>query len=1089
MIAHKTNVFLARLGLGSARGRYLYTAGLFGLLLLSFSWLGQSHIQILIERQITNISELIGVANDISKLLWLLTLAGIGVIAAGFLLFESTLRIPVTRIVRALKAETQEMKEIHLSKTNATEINELLDALNDMRLKSRRHKQDLEILLDESLAAVLSVDKNGIVTIRNPRTSEIFGCESAELDGLHINQLVRDVFSIETDKNGVVSIILNPPYLDGNRHETIGTRKNKEEFFAWVRVKQSVLDTEPVHIVRVRDITQRKAMENELNAHQRYLELLQDVTPAAIFTVNQNGIIEAHNPNSEQIFGYSKSELNGLPIHQLIPRLYSKETDQNGFASIAHNIVYDMDGIAEIAGIRKNNQEFPIGLLIKEAAIGGKPVYMVRARDITKRKKMQNELKSREQHLQILLDISKAALLTIDQNGLIQTFNTHATHTFGYEGPELTNLSIDQLLPQVFSKEKDRDGTICPILDPLYLDGEMHETTIVSKNKMEFPATIMVRKTVLDGKPGHIIRARDITDKKAMEAKLNSRQQRLETILQNAAEGILTFDHHGMIESFNNAAEKLFGYKEQEIVGQPFNLLIPAGARDAREGYLEHFMRAEIKRLVGRETEVTGRHKDGTKFPMALKISTLTLGGKQLYTGLVADISERKALVEHLKNMAEHDGLTGLYNRGYFQSELERVVERARRAGNQSYALLYIDLDNFKYVNDTLGHAAGDRVLIEVAAILNKRARKSDLIARLGGDEFAVLLYDTTPKLATQVAESFREQMMNYTLKQDGQRVDIGCSIGVSLITSATKSAAESMSQADIACHFAKREGRNRVHLFKPADEAGFVSMSLDMGWSRRIREAIKDDRFALACQPIIHTQTGRVESYEVLIRLLDDNDELIMPGGFLPAAERFGLSADIDKWVIVHAIDALAERHEQMPSLRYSINLSGQTLSDLSVADLIAAKLKATGLDPSALIFEVTETAAIADMTVAETFLSRLQEIGCKTALDDFGSGFSSFAYLQDLPVDSVKIDGRFVKNLANSSVDQAMVKAMNDIAHALGKETVAEFVENEESMKLLREYGVDSAQGYHLGRPDMMRPYKTEVDLGKKSKQRKRM
>ena len=577
----------------------------------------------------------------------------------------------------------------------------------------------------------------------------------------------------------------------------------------------------------------------------------------------------------------------------------------------------------------------------------------------------------------------------------------------------------------------------------------------------------------------HTEETRDlITAFDSMRQQVHSRQQRLKTILNNAAEGIITFDHWGIIESFNQAAEKLFGWEEKEVIGTSIGLLIAPDRREKRKGYLEHFLRYEIKRLIGHEGEVVGRHRDGTTFPMALKISVITLNGKQLYTALVADISERKAMMDHLKSMAEHDGLTGMYNRSYFQQELERVVERVRRSGDHCCALLYIDLDNFKYVNDTLGHAAGDRLLIEVARTLRRRARKSDLIARFGGDEFTVLLYDTTPALAERVAESFRARLADYEFKHTGEKIHIGCSIGVNPLGPNTKSAEEALSQADLACHLAKRGGRNRVHMFNPADAEKVATMSLDMGWSRRIKEAIDKNRFALACQPIVNVQTREIESYEVLIRMLDGNDELIMPAGFLPAAERFGLSVDIDKWVIINAVETLAEQRKRFPELCYSINLSAKTLADHSAYGLVEYKLKEVGLDPAALTFEVTETDAISDMAVAETFLSKLQALGCKTALDDFGSGMSSFAYLKDLPVDIVKIDGRFVKNLASNPVDQTMVKAMNDIAHALGKQTIAEFVENEESFRLLVEFGVDYGQGYHLGRPDVTLPCKAIAD-----------
>lgn len=552
-----------------------------------------------------------------------------------------------------------------------------------------------------------------------------------------------------------------------------------------------------------------------------------------------------------------------------------------------------------------------------------------------------------------------------------------------------------------------------------------------------------------------------------------STQERLSTILNNTAEGIITFDDKGVVENANVAVERLFGYSEEEVRGREITLFVlPADPRDRREGYLEHFMRSEIQELLGHEGELLGRHKDGTTFPLAIKIRAMQLDGRLVYTALLSDITERKELVSHLQYMAERDGLTGLFNRSYFQAELDRLVERVCRSQQQCCALLYMDLDNFKYVNDTLGHAAGDYMLIEVAGLLSKRARRSDLIARIGGDEFVVLLYNASSQLAMTVADSFRVQIAGHSFSFKGQRVDIGCSIGVAMLTGESRTSSEALSRADLACHLSKRDGKNRVHLFNPDDESSVTTMSLDIGWSGRIKDAIANGSFALACQPIVNTRTREVESYEVLIRMLGENNEMIMPGGFLPSAERFGLAVDIDKWVIKNAIETLAIQRMDKPTLRYAINLSGQTLSQTSVCNLIFDMLHTTGLDPSALTFEVTETVAIADMSQAESFLSRLRRIGCRTALDDFGSGFSSFAYLKDLPVDEVKLDGRFVRNIANSHVDQAMVRAMNDIAHALGKLTVAEFVETEEAMEVLVRLGVDYVQGYHLGRPDFVLP-----------------
>ena len=692
---------------------------------------------------------------------------------------------------------------------------------------------------------------------------------------------------------------------------------------------------------------------------------------------------------------------------------------------------------------------------------------------------MRREVHSRQSRLEAVLHYAAEAIITIDERGLVESLNPAAERLFGHSAAEVLGNNVNLLIPEPHRSE--HDGYLQRYLGAgeKRVLGQAREVEALHKDGRLFPVEINVSEMWVDGRRLFTGMLADISDRKAMLEQLeltleqlNTREQRLHTILNNTAEGIITFDEWGVIEGFNQSAEKLFGWVEDEVSGTSIAQLISPEAREIRDDYLEHFMRAEIQRLIGQEGELVGRHKDGSSFPMAVKISGMWLENRQKYIAMVSNISERKALMENLRKLAEHDGLTGLYNRTYFHGELERVVERMHRSEVVNCALLYIDLDHFKYVNDTLGHAAGDKLLIEVASILTRRARKSDLVARLGGDEFTVLMYDTRPELVEKVADSFRRQLADFNFNFEGQTVTIGCSIGVAVIEPSAQSPAEVMSRADLACHIAKRSGRNQVHLFAPDDAKDVTTMSLDMGWSRRIREAVELNRFALACQPIVSTRTRDVKIHEVLIRMLDDHGGLIMPGGFLPTAERFGLSLDIDRWVIVNAIKTLAEQRVTQPELCYTINLSAQTLNTPAICALVQDKLHETGLDPAALIFEVTETAAIADLNAAAVLLGRLRTLGCRTALDDFGSGMSSFAYLKELPVDIVKIDGRFVRHLATSAVDKAMVRAMNDIAHALGKETVAEFVEDESAFQTLIELGVDYGQGYHLGRPEMVAP-----------------
>lgn len=556
----------------------------------------------------------------------------------------------------------------------------------------------------------------------------------------------------------------------------------------------------------------------------------------------------------------------------------------------------------------------------------------------------------------------------------------------------------------------------------------------------------------------------------ARQQQVQSREQRLRSILDNTAEGIITFDHRCNVETWNRAAELLFGWDESEVHGTHLMQYLSFETIEHAYCPITPVSNFDITQYIGHETEVIGIHKNGSSFPLSLKISRMQLDGAAKYTAVMANITERKAMMENLRNLAEHDGLTGLHNRTYFHATLDRAVAQITRGLAPAGALLYLDLDNFKYVNDIMGHAAGDKLLVEVAKILNLRARRSDLVARLGGDEFVILITEASNQNIQAIAESFRRHLADFNFMFDGRAATIGCSIGVALIDITSDSTSEVMSQADLACHLAKRGGRNRVHVFTASDAGNVRTMSLDMGWSRRIKLALEHDKFVLALQPVVSTRTKLTETFEVLVRMRDEDGSIIMPSGFLPTAERFGMSADIDAWVIRHAITHLAGVRQRGATLRYAINLSGQSFSVPAIAELIPQMIHDTGIDPAAITFEITETVAIADMTAAVALLTQLRTLGCRTALDDFGSGMSSFAYLRELPVDMVKIDGRFVRNVANNPVDLAMLKAMNDVAHALGKQTVAEFVEDETHFNLICNMGLDYGQGYYLGKPALI-------------------
>lgn len=680
---------------------------------------------------------------------------------------------------------------------------------------------------------------------------------------------------------------------------------------------------------------------------------------------------------------------------------------------------------------------------------------------------MKEQVNSRQTRLHAILDNAAEAMVTSNEMGIIESFNVAAEKLFGYKTEEVIGKNISIFMRSGTSKQHDEYIRKYLSTGLPNVIGIERELPAVHKDGSELQISLKISEMHLEGRRLFNALMVDISERKEMMELIQSRQKYLETILDNAAEGILTFDENGVIKSCNRAAENLFGYRSAEIVNQNLSVIIPPDGRDQREDYLAHFMRTKVQTLLGREGEVLGRTQNGRKFPMAIKISRIMFENEPLYIGLISDISERKAILENLRQMAEYDGLTGLYNRSYFQEELERAVDRAKRGKCFLANLLYIDLDNFKYVNDTMGHAAGDQLLVEVAEMLNKRVRKGDIVARFGGDEFTVLLYDSEPQSAYTIAESFRQKMSGHSFMYKGKSVDIGCTIGVAAIDASCRNGEFAVSRADLACNIAKRAGRNRVRVYSPEDDASVAALSVDMGWSAQIKAALENNGFMLVAQPIVRAADMEISSYEILVRMIDINGDQVMPAGFIPSAERFGMMEHIDRWVIQNSVDALAKFQHNHPGLKFAINLSGQTLADISNCDYIHDCVEKAGVNCSNITFEVTETAAIADMSVAEVFLSRLQSLGCKTALDDFGTGMSSFAYLKDLPIDVVKIDGRFVQNLAENPVDQAMVKAMCEIAHSLDKQVVAEFVENEASLKLLKKYKIDYIQGYLLGRP----------------------
>ena len=558
--------------------------------------------------------------------------------------------------------------------------------------------------------------------------------------------------------------------------------------------------------------------------------------------------------------------------------------------------------------------------------------------------------------------------------------------------------------------------------------------------------------------------SQDITELQSMQKALRQSEGRFLDIIEAAHDLVWSVDCDGKWTYLNRASTQIYGRLPADLIGSPF-------ADIARHDYAETDLKALSEVLKGVEItrhETVHVHRDGSVRHLSFNMKPRLDDDWNVIgaMGTARDVTEQKRYQRQLEHLAEHDALTGLFNRPYFERQLEQAVQAAHEEGSIS-GLLYVDLDNFKYVNDTSGHAAGDRLLVEVSVMQQTRIRGGDVLARFGGDEFTVLLRDVDAPRLRQIADSFRDLFNKHVFFEAETAFDIRVSIGASLITPDVESGSDALGQADLACAAAKSRGRNQVHVYDAADLAK-AHMVADIGWSRKIHDALDHQGFELWYQPIIATADGSVHQYEVLLRLVDERSrEVSLPGAFLPAAERLGLVHLIDRWVVGAAIAALGALHAQGHACHFAINLSGRSLQDRELARRVRAALTRFGVPPGALTFEVTESVAISRIADVKWLMDELRSTGCRFALDDFGSGFSSYGYLKNLPVDYLKIDGSFVQNMARDLVDQVMVQSMNQIAHALGKKTVAEFVEDQETLDLLRSYGVDYVQGRHLAAP----------------------
>ena len=616
------------------------------------------------------------------------------------------------------------------------------------------------------------------------------------------------------------------------------------------------------------------------------------------------------------------------------------------------------------------------------------------------------------------------------------------------------------LIPVIlrFLYEDDRVHTVLAFMVIIYLAG-MTLTSLNTERVIRIALALRFDNQEL---------TEQINQRIHIEAALRNSEERFRDFTESAADFFWELDAGLHFADVSERFYEITGLRPTQLIGKPIEQVVLENCQELVSSMPCNQLLKERRLLEN--VELTWKSNETTR-------RVLLFNGKPIFTkegsfrgyrGVGRDVTEERQIAQLMSHQAKHDALTGLVNRREFMRRLENALLHSKQDGF-AYVLCYLDLDQFKIVNDTVGHAAGDELLKEFSGLLSGRLRARDTLSRVGGDEFTLLLENCQLKDGIQVAESLLAVLADYRFHWETREFRIGASIGVVPISAETETALQLLSQADLACYTAKDLGRNRIHVYH-AEDLELSRRENQMALVSNLQIALRNDQFLLYRQPICSLADGRVEHFELLLRLLEPTGKILSPRSFIPAAERFGIMKEIDRWVIKHALTAYAQQYGSASDVAFSINLSGNSLNDDTLLPWVLQQFEQSGVRPDRICFEITETAAIRNLNQAKQLINELKGEGCRFALDDFGSGLSSFAYLKYLPVDYLKIDGSFIAGLEQDATASAMVAAINEMGHALEIRTVAEHVENAITLELMREIGVDYVQGYALGKPESL-------------------